>query len=274
MIITIIIVSLALIGLIWYVTHADAARRKHRENVMARPFPEEWKNTIEANIPLYKKLPEDLKNDLHRKILVFLDEKSFEGCGGFEITDDAKVIVAAQACILILNRPNAFYRKLRNILIYPDIYMAKHSSDFGIRTASQDIPVAGQSYDSGTVILAWRHVTHGARNIKDGKNVVFHEFAHQLDQDDGSTDGMPIMRDRSQFTPWITNVGKEFDKFTRRIARGRTDVMDSYGATNTAEFFAVATETFFEKPYQLYRKHSSLFKEMQDYFMVDPREWV
>jgi len=273
MLITLIIL-LVLTIVIWYMLNLDKARTRRRAEIMAQPFPDTWKTVIEKSVPLTRKLPEKLKNDLYKKVLVFLEEKTFEGCQGFEITDTVKVTVAAQACILLLNRPNAFYNKLKTILIYPDTYIAKHAAYPGMQTEPNEIPVAGQSYDSGTVILAWSHVTYGAGNRKDGNNVVLHEFAHQLDQEDGSTDGMPVMRNRSQLTPWITNVGKEYNAFAKRIAKGRKDVMDSYGATNTAEFFAVATETFFEKPYQLYRKHTSLFREMQDYFKVDPREWV
>jgi len=178
-------ILIILTGIVWYILNVDKARSQRRTEIMSRPFPDKWKTIIEKSGPLTKKLPESLKKDLYRKVQVFIEEISFEGCKGFEITETVKVSVAAQACILLLNRPNSFYNKLKTILIYPDTYVAKNASIAGMHTEPNEIPVAGQSYDSGTVILAWRHVTRGAGNRKDGNNVVFHEFAHQLDQEDG-----------------------------------------------------------------------------------------
>jgi Mlc titration factor MtfA (ptsG expression regulator) len=133
--------------------------------------------------------------------------------------------------------------------------------------------VAGQSWDRGTVVLAWDHVRQGAVNIFDGHNVVFHEFAHQLDTEDGTADGMPILAESSRYRPYIRVVGAAYDRFLKRVEKGRKTVLDDYGATNPAEFFAVATETFFEKPWQLKKKRPGLYEEFRQYYGLDPSSW-
>lgn len=235
-----------------------------RKNLAAKPFPMDWQKIIETNVPLYKHLPDSLREQLHGLINIFLAEKSFEGCGGLKLTDEIKVTIAAQASMLLLNRPTGYFRKLRTILVYPHTYAAKAASNGpSVRL--------GESWQNGPVVLAWDSVTGGARNIKDGKNVVFHEFSHQLDQEDGTADGAPILENRSSYITWARVLGKEYEAL-RRKRRGKS-VMNRYGATNPAEFFAVATESFFEKPKQMNKKHPDLYDELKNYYKLDPLEW-
>jgi Mlc titration factor MtfA (ptsG expression regulator) len=123
------------------------------------------------------------------------------------------------------------------------------------------------------VILAWDNVLHGARNFVDGRNVVLHEFAHQLDSESGSTDGAPLLAGKSCYRSWAAALSQEFEELQKDSHYGRRSLMDQYGATNPAEFFAVATETFFEKPRQMAKNHSELFRVMRDYYRIDPRDW-
>ncbi len=268
----IIVMGLAILLLVLY--FSGYFNIINRKKLTALPFPNEWKAILKQNVPIYSILPETFKDELHKNIQIFIGEKRFEGCAGFEITDEVKVTISGQASILLLNRPSTYYKKLSAILVYPDTYMARESNMFKSQQDDTAVAVEGQSYDQGIVILAWSHVIRGSLNEKDGQNVVFHEFAHQLDQEDGSTDGMPAMSDRSKMCPWISIVGDEFEQFKEHISKGHKQVMDSYGATNSAEFFAVATETFFEKPKQLFQKYPELYGEFKGYYKLDPKEWV
>ena len=239
-------------------------RNARRAELRKKPLPNELIGYIEKNMPYYQLLPEELKQQLHGLINIFLDEKLFEGCGGQEITDEIRVTVAAQACILLLNHPTNFYPKLHTILVYPNAY--KHSKDQGGMTL-------GESWQNGPVVLSWDNVKHGAEDIHDGHNVVFHEFSHRLDQEDGDADGAPILASSGKYTSWARVLGGEYQKFLKKCGKGRKTNMDKYGATNPAEFFAVATETFFEKPRQMSRKQPALYAELKDYYQLDPLSW-
>ncbi|MHC4737647.1 MAG: M90 family metallopeptidase [Planctomycetota bacterium] len=247
-------------------------RRIKRKNLGCKAFPEEWVKIIKENVPLYMHLPDSLKGELHGLIHIFLSEKSFEGCGGLEITDEVRVTIAAQACMLLLNRKTSYFRKLRNILVYPHTYVARAVSSHGVIEIEGRSVRLGESWQNGPVVLAWDSVTGGTRNIADGRNVVLHEFSHQLDQEDGSADGAPILEHRTSYVTWARVLGEEYEAL-RKKRRGKA-VMNKYGATNPAEFFAVATESFFEKPKQMKKKHPELYDELRDYYKLDPLEWL
>ena len=248
-------------------------RPTRRKRLFASPFPDEWVGILEENVPLYRLLPEPLRRELHGHINVFLGEKTFEGCGGLEMTDEIRVTIAAQACILLLNRRTKCYPRLISILVYPSAYVAKKHKGPG-STEVADVQVRlGESWQHGAVVLSWDSVIRGASDIKDGHNVVMHEFAHQLDQEDGAADGAPILEQRSQYVTWARVLSRDFEQLQKKARRGRRTVMHRYGASNPAEFFAVLTETFFEKPRQLKKKHPELYDEVKDFYKVDPLEW-
>jgi hypothetical protein len=249
-------------------------RKSRRKKLLAAVFPDEYVQIIEKNVPLYRHLPDSLRKELGGLINVFLGEKHFEGCGGLEITDEIKVTIAAQACILLLNRKTRFFPKLRTILVYPHTYVAKTvSSSGGVVVEGQDARL-GESWQSGPVVLAWDSVTGGTSNAADAQNVVIHEFAHQLDQEDGSADGAPILERCSRYRAWAQVLSSEYEALQRNKSRHRRSIMSKYGATNPAEFFAVATETFFENSRQMQKMHPELYEELKDYYKLDPAEWV
>ncbi len=256
-----------LIPLAWIVK--KLLHRKKIRKLYNSPFPEEWVSILEENLPVYRHLPDDLKEQLKHHINVFLGEKEFEGCGGLKITDEIRVTVAAQACILLLNNKTRYYPGLHTILMYPTGYFGKDQNGEDDRSGVR----LGESWTHGPVVLSWNDVKSGGMNDKDGHNVVMHEFAHQLDQEDGAAEGLPILEKRAQYKTWPKVLGKEFEHFVKLAKKHRKTVMDHYGATNPAEFFAVLTETFYEKPRQLHRKHPELYIEMKDYYNVDPLEW-
>lgn len=238
------------------------------------PFPQQWVEILENNIQVYKNLPMPLRLQLSKLIKQFLHQKHFTGAGGLEITDEVRVTIAAEACMLILNRNSHVYPSLRYIIVYPTAFIARHESldDAGvIQIQSRDL--LGESWQNGKVILSWDSVLHGASNFVDGRNVVLHEFAHQLDSESGSTNGAPLLAGASSYRSWAAALSEEFNELQDDVRQGRPSLMDQYGATNPAEFFAVATETFFEKPTQMAKHHQELFEVLKTYYRIDPREW-
>ena len=255
-----------------FIAKRKAIRRK-RDQLLENTFPQEWISFIEKNIPLYMHLPAALKEQLHGLMNVFLAEKAFIGCGGQEITDEVRVTIAAQACMLLLNRKTNFYPKLKTIYVYPHTYVAKNlRNDGGLIVEGKSVRL-GESWQNGPVVLTWDSITGGARNIQDGRNVVFHEFAHQLDQEDGDADGAPILDSRSSYRTWAAVLGEEYDNLRDKTHDRRRSVLNKYGATNPAEFFAVATEAFFEKPRQMHKKSPDLYEELKSYYRTDPLSW-
>jgi Mlc titration factor MtfA (ptsG expression regulator) len=237
-------------------------------------FKEEWTEMLVANVPLYSRLPEDLKSRLHERIARFISSTRFEGCNGLELTEEMVLTVAAQACLLVLKRDGDPYPRLSTVYLYPTIFSSvqKRQDASGIVTEGV-VHRLGESWSSGTVVLAWDSVAHGARNIEDARNVAFHEFAHQLDHEDGDTNGAPTLSDHEAYRSWARVFGESYAELRELIETGKRCVLDPYGATEPAEFFAVATETFFEKPRQLYKKYPELYEELEGFYQVNPREW-
>jgi Mlc titration factor MtfA (ptsG expression regulator) len=240
--------------------------RIKRNRAIAVSLPAEWLAIIEENIPPYKYLPIELQQELQGYIREFLYDKQFEGCGGLVLTDEIRITIAAQACLLLLNRNVRCYPRLMSVVVYPSAYFTPDES------REKEVRL-GESWAHGTIVLAWDSVKHGAHNFDDGQNLVIHEFAHQLDQEDSSSDGAPILASRSSYTAWARVLSDEYGRLRSRVEKGKKTVLDSYGATNPAEFFAVASETFFEKPEQLRKKHPELFAELKLFYNVDPSEW-
>jgi len=250
-------------------------RNRRRKRLRSQPFPQSWLTIIKKNVPFYERLPQADQGELQGHIQVFLAEKCFEGCGGLELTDEIKVTIAAQACLLLLHRETDYYPRLITILVYPYAYVAKSVQPIGGGVVLEgETARLGEAWIAGVVVLSWDDVRQGASDLHDGHNVVLHEFAHQLDQQDGSADGVPILEHRSQYVTWARVLSDEYDQLRRDTEQCRTDVIDAYGATNPAEFFAVATECFFEKPIQLRRKHPQLYEELKAYYRQDPASLV
>jgi Mlc titration factor MtfA (ptsG expression regulator) len=247
-------------------------RTLRRRKLLASPPPDNWISILKTTLPVVWKLSDEHKKQLAGKMHVFLAEKNFEGCGGLEITEEIKVTIAAQACMLLLGRDTGIYPKLKTILVYPHTYQGGQKGMFG--GDNGETARLGESWDCGVVVLSWNSVLGGARNFEDGHNVTFHEFAHQLDQEDGAADGAPILAERSAYATWAHVFNHEYNALVKLTRRGKKDTMDRYGATNPAEFFAVATETFFEKPEQLKTKHPELYEELRYYYKVNPTDWV
>jgi len=249
------------------------ARRMRRRGLMQAPIPEAWRAILVRNLPPYRHLPPDLRDQLHGYLNIFLDEKRFEGCGGLELTDEIRVTIAAQACLLLIGRSGRCYPTLRSVLVYPHTYVAGGRRSLG----GDEEPASarlGESWQGGAVVLSWNSVKGGAANFGDGQNVTLHEFAHQLDQADGAADGTPVLGSAARYRSWVRLFSSEYTDFLARVAAHRKTVIDRYGATNPAEFFATASEAFFEKPAQLSRQHPELYEELKGFYRVDPLLWL
>ena len=248
-------------------------KKRRRRRARAHPFPGEWQRIIAKNIGFWESLDAEERDILQGHILVFLDEKSFEGCQGFEVTDEVRVTVAAQACLLLLRREADFYPNLKLIYIYPAAYLARSKRWLPDGTVVDEAQVRlGESWRRGSVVLNWDDTLAGAERPRDGSNLVFHEFAHQIDDEAGGHDGAPRLKNRERYAVWSQVLGKAFEKLVEDVARGRRTAIDPYGATNPAEFFAVVTEEFFEQPLQLERKHAELYEQFKIFYGQDPLE--
>lgn len=246
-------------------------RKRRRDRVRRRPFPQAWEAILRRNVPLYARLSVEDRDELKRRILVFLAEKRFEGAGGLTITDEIRVTIAAHAGILLLHRAADCYPGLYTVIVYPGAYVARRTvqEPIGVVTERAEARL-GESTPRGAVVLAWDAVESAASDIDDCRNVVLHEFAHQLDAEDGSVEGAPALSDRSHYVTWARILGREYEQLRRDAAMGRATVLHEYGATSPAEFFAVATECFFIRPEALLRRHPELYAELSGYYGQDP----
>lgn len=248
-------------------------RAKRIELLCSQPFSEDWDQYLSGNLEIYPTLSPRLKDDLQAHTQRLMHTKSWEAAGGLvQVTDEMKLLVMAQAALLTIGRkPKKLYPKLVTIILYPSTYSDSGNRRFSNQQEQRDM--LGESWTSGSVILSWSSVKRGAANEDDGKNVVIHEFAHQLDQADGRGDGAPILNDREEYRDWAEVFSKHYSELVKRTNKGQKTLLDKYGATNPAEFFAVATEGFFELRGSLKKKHPELYSELKDYYQLDPAKW-
>lgn len=246
-------------------------RKRRRERIRQQPFPGAWLDVIQRNVPMYARLSPGDQAELRRKVLVFCAEKRFEGAGGLEMTDEIRVTIAAQACILLLRLDDDDdYPQLRSIVVYPSAYrVPREQLEGGVIHEGEAVHL-GESWQHGAVVLAWNSARRGAADPRDGKNVILHEFAHQLDQEDGAADGTPELEQWAFYAPWARVLSEHYLVLRKAASRGGKTLLDKYGATNEAEFFAVATEAFFERPALLQARHPELYEELARYYGQDP----
>jgi Mlc titration factor MtfA (ptsG expression regulator) len=250
-------------------------RRTRRRRFINAPLPLAWLDIIRRNIPVYDRLNDELKHQLANHSRAFVYDKRFVGCAGLQITEEVKVTIAASASLLLLNRVTTGYAALRWIYVYPGAFSGVHT-DHGPAgvVSSKRSGRLGESWSNGKLVLSWDDAIRGVQNFRDGHNVILHEFAHQLDSEQGATNGAPLLGSRQAYQSWAKVLSKEFETLRRADSAGLRTLMDHYGATNPAEFFAVATETYFEQPAEMARLHPDLFAVLLSYYQVDPREWL
>jgi Mlc titration factor MtfA (ptsG expression regulator) len=236
----------------------------------SKPFvePPEWTPILNA-IPNIGGLPAVDRQRLGRFIDHFIRHVHFEGIHGLQITPTIRITIAAQACLLALNLPRGALGNVKTVLVYPTAFLARRFSWHEHDPDAVGTPTLGESWHKGTVILAWDSVLEGLADPSDGHNVALHEFAHQLDTAEGDADGIPLVGNHHRYQAWTTVLEASFARFNRELQKGREGAIDSYGATNPAEFFAVATESFFERPDSLKREYPELYDQLKQYYRQD-----
>nr|HPK00243.1 zinc-dependent peptidase [Candidatus Hydrogenedentota bacterium] len=245
-------------------------KNRRRRRLRAEPFPEAWAGILEKNVPYYRHLPAEDRDELRQHVQVFLAEKHFEGCRGIQITDEIRVTVAGQACVLLLHRDTDYFPSLVTILVYPGAFVVKtviQSHEVFVVHGEEERE--GEAWQRGVIVLAWDSVHEGFRHPHDGDNVILHEFAHQLDLQDSDADGLPADMPAALQPRWGQVLSKAYDALCRDVERGRPSVLDPYGATNPAEFFAVVTECFFECPRELKQAYPELYDVFRAYYRQD-----
>jgi MtfA peptidase len=250
----------------------DLFKSRRRARLRARAVPPAWRAILERNLPVFSRLSQVDQTELLGHTQIFLAEKHFEGAGGLELTNEIRVTIAGQACLLLLHRETDYYPELISIIVYPSGY-----------TAHEDRPIGGGIWEEGgedrlghtakhlgALVLAWDAVRHGASEPTDGENLVLHEFAHQLDFENQVSDGTPSLDTRGDYLAWARVMSAEFNALRNASDAGLPTLLDQYGSTNPAEFFAVITEAFFERPRALKKKHPALFAQLQRFYKQDP----
>ncbi|MFM7505648.1 MAG: zinc-dependent peptidase [Rubrivivax sp.] len=248
--------------------------RWRRARVRRQPFPPAWRRVLRERMPAFARLPADVQWRLKKHAQVLLAEVPFIGCGGQVVDDEVRVLVAVQASLLLLGRGDGGFAGLSQVLVYPGAFVVGRTRAQGDGTQREERQVlAGESWQQGQVVLSWQDVLDGAARPDDGRNVVIHEFAHRLDQAHGAANGAPWLPGAARRRQWAAVFTAEFEALQRRVARGEDGLIDAYGATDAAEFFAVTSELFFERPAELAAAHPALHGQLRGFYGVDPRHW-
>lgn len=247
-------------------------RSRQRASRFSEPFPPEWRSFLEQSVPLYQRMPNDLRTKIEPVVRAFLHDVEFIGCNGLVVTDEMRLTVAVQACLLVVARDPHAYSSLHSVLLYPEEFIVRESDEdeSGIVTEGESV-LSGQSLDTSRIVLSWPDVQdHGT----DGEvyNVVLHEFAHYLDNAvDGTLTDTGSRREA--FEAWHKVLDSEYQSLCDAIDRGDDTLIDPYGAESTIEFFAVATETFFERPHDMQRLHPALYAKLASFYGLNPANW-
>ena len=254
---------------------AWAVPRWRLRRALARPLAASELAILERNVDQYRAMDTNQRARLERLVRRFLHEKSFVGCAGLEITEEMRLTIAGQACLLLLGaRDEAVYPTLSAVLVYPGAFLVpRREVDAAGVVTEQRQDLLGESWGDGRVILSWDHVRRAGMEEPPSHNVVLHEFAHQLDSESGTTNGAPYLGSQERYRSWSEVLSRDFAALRHDAWFGQQGVLDHYGATNPAEFFAVATEAFFEQPHRLAVRNAALYEEFLKYYRVDPRAW-
>jgi Mlc titration factor MtfA (ptsG expression regulator) len=269
------LVAIAVGIAVWIIAGEAWWRRRRRAALARQPFPTHWQDWLRARTSIYGRVPPELQSRLHALIRIFVSEKTFVGCNGLTVTEEMRVVIAAYACLLVVNRPDVprshFYDDLFSILVYPTPFIVPHThrDGHGVITEGHRV-LSGQAWDSRRIIVSWQDVEEG---LATGHNVVLHEFAHYLDMEDETMDGAPGLGSVRAYREWSRVFWYEYDRLRAALAAGQPTFLDPYAASEPAEFFAVVTEAFFEKPREFELQHAGLYEQLRRYYRVDPARW-
>jgi Mlc titration factor MtfA (ptsG expression regulator) len=247
---------------------------RRRKKITALPFPSPWEEIVRRNVAHYCMLNAAERARLCKLIQVFIAEKYWEGAGGLVLTDEIRVTISAQACLLLLGLPHNYYQNVESIIVYPSTVVPpqRQLGFFENTTAPVEPshPILGQAFLQGPVIIIWDAALRNGRHPDSGHNVIYHEFAHKLDMLDGAADGTPPLRDREEYRDWVKICTFEYLRLRHDAEQGKKSFLNAYGATNEAEFFAVATEQFFDQPRSMIKSAPDLYRVLKEYYRQDP----
>lgn len=246
-------------------------RNRRRRRIIQEPWSPAWDLIFQNNVGHYKDLSTTEQEKLKAITKVIVDEKHWEAHGGLELTDEIRVTIAGTAALLLLGVEDFYFEHVNTIIVFPD--PVRRQSQGGLIVGGESRH-AGEAWQNGQVVLSWQDVLSDSRNPDDGRNLVIHEFAHCLDGLDGEMGGSLSFGDSATTRRWNQVSESEFEALVRAAERRQKTLLDYYGATNQAEFFAVASETFFEKPRQLKEEHAELFELLVKYYRLDPGRWI
>ena len=251
-----------------------AWRGLQRQRIRRQPFAPHWREILRRRMPAFALLPADIQWRLKKHAQVLMAETPFIGCAGLQVTDEMRVLVSVQAALLLLRPGASHFENLRQVLIYPGAFAVQRSNaDAAGLVRDERHALVGESWQQGQVILSWEDVLQGAAHPGDGHNVVLHEFAHQLDQAHGVANGAPWLPGAAQRARWAQVMAAEFQALQRRLAMDEPGLIEAYAATNPAEFFAVLSELYFEKPLELAQQHPLIYAQLRALYGVDPLAW-
>lgn len=247
------------------------SREHRRRELLAQPFSEAWRGWLNANVWQYGLLTEADQNRLRDDLRVLIAEKDWEGGRGFAVTDKVRVTIAAQAALLLLGLKHDYFGDVETVIVYPASYVATERT-WGPGGVLNETPTPrlGETSHRGPVIVSWADALAAGRGYASGRNVVLHEFAHRLDLRNGDVDGVPPLGNDRQYEEWSQVMSAEYENLVADAQEGRPTLLDQYGATNAGEFFAVATECFFETPHPLQHIHPRLYAVLRDFYRQDP----
>jgi hypothetical protein len=257
------------VGIIAWILGQPWYQRRRRQALQRQRLPVAWRELLQQQ-SLYRRVPQALRARLDGLVRIFVAEKDFVGCNGLDIDLPMRLAIAVPACLLILNRDAHVFDRLRTILVYPDEFIVTDSreDEHGIVTTGPQV-LAGQAWDQSRIVLSWRDVRDRGR----GYNVVIHEFAHYLDQEDGAVNGAPLLDGSDSSQRWAAVMQPELDKLRLLTAEGTATLLDPYAAQDEGEFFAVASEVFVELPRELRAQHPALYAALAGFYRLDPAAW-
>src|SRR5688572_2176451 len=245
---------------------------RRRRRILESPFPTEWRVILTQNMLHFGYLSADEARRLCELVQVFVAEKTWEGAGGLELTDEVRVTIAGQACLLVLELDHVLYANVETIIVYPAaVRPVRVEEPFfaAPRVQHEVMPVLGEAHHRGPVVLTWRAVRRGARHPSFAPNVVYHEFAHKLDMLDGAVDGVPPLAGKQEYQRWVAVCTREFEALQQAVDAGTETLLDPYGLTDAGEYFAVVTEVFFDQPLELEAEHPELYEVLRKFYRQD-----
>lgn len=250
-------------------------RSRRRRGILERPFPSAWEEILRRGCRQVSWLRDTELERLRGWIAVFLSEKRFEGCGGFEITDEVRILIAAQAGLVVLGFPEQLFDRLQSVLVYPSDYLGPKTTPLGGGGELEwQEARAGETWSGGSMVLSWSGVRDGARMRAGPRSVVIHEVAHLVDLLTGEINGVPPLASRAASASWQHRMAGCRERFDLMIDEERSLPFDDYAAESPVEFFAVTTECFFQDPHRLARYDQTLYDLLVEAYRQDPRSRV